>query len=506
MTAPHIKSVAIIGGGTAGWMVAAALARTLDTRDVSVTLVESEQIGTVGVGEATIPNIIQFNQMLGIDEPSFMKETGATFKLGIEFDGWETEGKSYFHPFGKHGVDMEGVSFHQYWVRMARAGKSTDSFPPIEDFSLSAVAAKHGTFSLPDNNPRSILSQMGYAYQFDASRYAALLRKYAEARGITRVEGKVVEVTKAPLTGRIASVTLEDKAVIAADLYIDCTGFRALLTEKTLGSAYEDWSQWLPCNSAVAAVCEKSANTLNYTKATARAAGWQWKIPLQHRTGNGYVYCNDYISDDEAASVLTANMDGPPMADIKQLRFTTGRRKNLWVKNCVALGLSGGFLEPLESTSIYLIQAGITKLLALFPDTDFCETAIAEYNRIMSLEFEQVRDFLILHYVVTKRSGEPFWDYMRTMDIPDSLARKIDLFKNRGHFFRYDGELFTETSWVAVFLGQGLIPQDYNPVIQSVPQPALRDSLRSMHTSIQKAAGSLPKHHDFLAKYCPAEF
>lgn len=501
-SAPPIKSVVIVGGGTAGWMAAAAFARTLDTEQISVRLIESEQIGTVGVGEATLPNIITYNNMLGISEPEFMAATHATIKYGIEFVGWGGVNDAYFHPFGQHGADMEGISFHHYWRRLQMmAEQKGQSAPRIEAFCATAMAAASGRASLPPRDPRSVLSTLAYAYQFDATAYAAFLRNYAETRGVTRTEGKVVDVQLDAENGFIKSVSLDSGERIEGDLFIDCSGFRALLLGDALNTGYEDWSHWLPCNSAVAVPCEKVGPAKPFTRATVREAGWQWRIPLQHRTGNGYVYSSDYISDETARETLLGNLDGAPTADVKQLRFTTGRRENFWVKNCVGLGLSAGFMEPLESTSIYLIQAGITRLLSLFPGSDHSPVERAEYNKIMHLEFEQVRDFLILHYTATQRDDSPFWRYVKGMDIPDSLASKIDLFKERGRFFRYDGDLFTETSWVAVLLGQNIIPRGYNPLVDSIAEDRLWGSLNSMQNAVARGVASLPMHEDFLAQY-----
>ncbi|WP_371395930.1 tryptophan halogenase family protein [Fretibacter rubidus] len=496
--AAPIKSVAIIGGGTAGWMTAAALSRTLDTRQTSVTLIESEQIGTVGVGEATLPNIATFNRMLGIDEPAFMAATHATIKYGIEFVDWGQKGESYFHPFGTHGADMDGISFHHYW----RALKSRDpNTPPIESFCMTAMAAAAGKALMPQRDPRSPLSRLAYAFQFDATAYAAYLRDYSEARGVSRREGKVVDVSLRKNDGFISSVTMMDGTEIKADLFIDCSGFRSLLLGKALGTDYDDWSHYLPVNSAQAVPCEKVSPALPYTRCTAKRAGWQWRIPLQHRTGNGYVYASDYIDDDAVTTELLGSLGGTPTGEVKQLRFTTGQRKDFWVKNCIGLGLSAGFLEPLESTSIYLIQTGITKLLALFPDSDFKSVERDEYNKIMHKEFEQVRDFLMLHYIATKRNDDAFWDYVRTMPVPDSLQNKLDLFKGNGRFFRYDGDLFTETSWVAVFLGQNIMPEGYNPLVDAIEPQQLQDSLGSMQNAIAKAARAMPSHEDFLKQY-----
>lgn len=499
--AEPIKSVVIVGGGTAGWMAAAALARTLDTEQVSVRLIESDAISTVGVGEATIPNIIAFNRMLGINEREFMAKTQATFKLGIEFVDWTRKGEAYFHPFGSHGANMDGISFHHFWMKLRQMKKAYR----IEEYCISAMAAENGKCALPSQDPRSVLSGLDYAYQFDATKYAAFLRDYAEHGGVNRLEGKVTDVNLRSEDGFIESIDLESGETITGDLFIDCTGFRALLIGKALGTGYQDWSQWLPCDSALAVPSEKTPNTKPYTRATAKPAGWQWRIPLQHRTGNGYVYCKDYISDDAATESLLSGLNGKALADPKQLRFTTGRREKLWVKNCVSLGLSSGFLEPLESTSIYLIQAGIRTFVSLFPDTGFSHAEIAEYNNIMELEFDQVKDFLILHYVANERYGEPYWDYLRNMDIPDTLTRKIELFKERGRFFRYDGDLFTETSWTAVFLGQNIIPRGYSPLVDSVPTQQLEQSLSSMQNAIKRSVDKMPTHEEFIRQYCPAD-
>lgn len=497
---PPIRSIVIAGGGTAGWMAAAALSRMLDSSKVSITLVESESIGTVGVGEATIPNIATFNKMLGIPERDFMTATQATIKYGIEFVGWTKPDESYFHPFGTHGRDMLGLSFHQFWRKMSALGKADK----IETYCATAMAAKQGKACLPSRDPISLMSTLSHAYQFDAGRYAAFLRQFSEKNGVKRVEGKITDVDVNSESGFIETLILDNGQSVNAEFFIDCTGFRALLTEKVIGTPYRNWSHWLPCNSALAVGSEKHSDTPPYTRATARNAGWQWQIPLQHRTGNGHVYCSDYMTDEEAQKVLLDALETPALGSPKQLRFTTGQRERMWTKNCLALGLSGGFLEPLESTSIYLIQAGISRLLALFPDTGFNETEIDEYNRLMDLEFEQVRDFLILHYVANERHGEPFWDYVRNMSIPESLKQKIELFKGRGRFFRYEGDLFTETSWVAVFLGQNIMPEGYSALVDSLPEAELEDRLNAFKSELAKSVPQMPTHDAFLSRYCPA--
>jgi len=498
---PPVKSIVIAGGGTAGWMAAAALSRMLDTSQVKITLVESEAIGTVGVGEATIPNIATFNKMLGIEEREFMAATNATIKYGIEFAGWTKETESYFHPFGTHGRDMMGMSFHQFWRKMHALGKAER----LENYCATAMAAKQGKACLPSRDPKSLMSTLSHAYQFDAGLYAAYLRKFSERNGAVRMEGKITDVDVDSESGFIKTLHMDNGESLSGDFFIDCTGFRALLSEKVMGTPFRDWSHWLPCDSALAVGSEKQTDTPPYTRATARQAGWQWQIPLQHRTGNGHVYCSSYLSDEKAGETLLHTLETSPLGAPKQLRFKTGQRERMWTKNCLALGLSGGFLEPLESTSIYLIQAGISRLLALFPDSGFNTTEIDEYNRLMDMEFAQVRDFLILHYVANERHGEPFWDYVRNMSVPDSLTRKIELFKSRGRFFRYEGDLFTETSWVAVFLGQNVLPQSYNAIVDGMPERDIDAALNAIKSELDRDIPHMPSHEEFLSRYCPSK-
>lgn len=498
---PLLRKIVIAGGGSAGWMTAAALSSLLNPKEVSVTLVESEEIGTVGVGEATIPDIINFNRILGIDEREFMKATQATFKLGIQFVDWGRKGDVYIHPFSVHGVDMNGIDFHQYWLH----AYGDENEHPIQRYSLCAVAAMHNKFALPVPDPRSVYSYIRYAYHFDASLYAKFLRQYAEVRGVQRVEGKIEQVVQAPETGNITALKLTDGRVVEGDFFIDCTGFRALLIEKTLGVGYVDWSHWLPCNRAQAVPCRHAGPLIPYTRSTARTAGWQWRIPTQRRTGNGHVYCSEYISDDEAAHVLLSNLDGEALGTPRLIRFTTGHRRAFWEKNCVAIGLSAGFLEPLESTSIYLIQEGIDRLIALFPNALLPDIVRNEYNRHMRTEFEQVRDFIILHYHATERDDTPFWNYMRTMQIPESLRHKIELFREVGRIFRYQDELFSKPSWVAVMLGQHIVPKHCDPIVATLPVDQVRESLESMRTAIENAALAMPTHAEFIQRYCPAQ-
>jgi tryptophan halogenase len=497
---PLLKEIVIAGGGSAGWMTAAALSSLLDPKDVSITLVESDEIGAIGVGEATIPDIINFNRILGVPEDEFMKATQATFKLGIEFVDWGRKGDVYFHPFGQHGVDMKGIDFHQFWMHSHAGGNAH----PIQQYCLSAVTAKQSKFVLPDPNPRSVLSQLRYAYHFDAALYARFLRRYAESRGVRRVEGKVEQVLQAPETGFITGLRLESGETVSGEFFFDCTGFRALLTEKTLGVPLIDWRHWLPCDSALAVACSHAGPLTPYTRSTAKQAGWQWRIPTQKRTGNGHIYCREYMSDDEAASILLAGLDGEALGSPRQIRFTTGHRKEFWSKNCIAIGLSAGFLEPLESTSIYLIQEGISRFISLFPNATLPGVLCDEYNRHMRTEFEQVRDFIVLHYYANERDESPFWTYCRTMEIPETLKHKIALFREAGRIFRYEEELFTRPSWVAVMLGQHIVPHSYDPIVATLPRDEVTESIESMRAAMEGAAARMPTHEEFLARYCPA--
>ncbi|MEM7768092.1 MAG: tryptophan halogenase family protein [Pseudomonadota bacterium] len=499
MNRQPLKSVVIVGGGTAGWIAAAALSKLLPPT-LAITLIESDAIGTVGVGEATIPQIRRLNGMLGIDEDEFVRETAGTFKLGIEFNHWGQVGDRYLHTFGDPGINLANLHFHQYWLRYRAEGGTQG----LWDFSLHHRAAYDHRFGRMDRVGNTSMTGLAYAFHFDAGRYAAYLRTKAEAAGVTRVEGRVTDIQLAGDTGHIASVQLETGTQIAGDLFIDCSGFRGLLIGEALGVGYEDWSHWLPCNRAAAVGCASSGSLLPYTKATAHAAGWQWRIPLQHRTGNGHVFCDAFTSEDVAIDTLLENLDGAPHGDPRLLRFNTGRRSEFWSRNCVSLGLASGFLEPLESTSIHLIQSNVSRLIELFPDTAFDPAAIAEYNRQVSHEYALIRDFLILHYHQTQRDDSEFWRYCAHMDVPDSLTAKMDLFAGSGRLYKDPEDLFRESSWVQVMVGQGLIPAGYHPMADRISPDDLTGFMASVDQIIGRATASLPHHSDFIAAHCAA--
>jgi tryptophan halogenase len=500
MTSQLIRKLVIVGGGTAGWMTAAALCKVLHGQ-VQITVVESDEIGTVGVGEATIPMIQRFNQVLEIDEDEFLRETRGTFKLAIEFVDWGRLGSRYMHGFGRFGQDLWTVPFEQYWLKMFLAGKA----PDLEQFSITRAAALQNKFmrARPDM-PNSPLADIAHAFHFDAGLYARYLRRYAEARGVTRIEGKVADVSLKGFTGHVDTLTLDGGRRVDGELFVDCSGFRGLLIEQVLRTGYEDWSHWLPCDRALAVPCAPVAPLLPYTRATARAAGWQWRIPLQHRIGNGHVYCSRFVSDDEATATLMAHLDGEPLAEPRPLRFTTGMRNKAWHRNVVAVGLAGGFMEPLESTSIHLIQTAIARLITFFPDRGFSQADIDEYNRQSRWEFERIRDFLILHYHATERDDTPFWRHCRTMAIPQSLQRKMDLYRTRGRIFRDGLELFSDVAWVQVMHGQGLRPQAHHPLVDLLPDEEVLEYLDNVRGVIAKCVGVMPTHAQFVAEHCAA--
>jgi tryptophan halogenase len=491
-----VKSVVIVGGGTAGWIAAAALSKLMG-QTIDIRLIESEQIGTVGVGEATIPQIRRLNGILGIDEREFIRETHGSFKLGIEFNNWGQIGESYLHTFGDAGINLQGQYFHHYWRRFSDRHQSSS----LWDYSLHHRAAYSHKFGQVDRVGRTSMTGLAYAYHFDATAYAKYLRKISEPRGVTRTEGKVVDVTLSTGTGHVASITLESGDIIAGDLFIDCTGFRGLLIGGALDVRWQDWSHWLPADRAVTVPSERTDPLLPYTKATAHGAGWQWRIPLQHRTGNGHVFASNFISEDEATQILLDNLDAPATAEPRTLKFKTGRRERLWHKNVVSLGLASGFLEPLESTSIHIIQSNVSRLIELFPDMGFSDANVAEYNRVVTKEYDLIRDFLILHYSRTDRDDTPFWRHCAHMDIPDSLTHKMELFRSTGHLFRDSDDLFRESSWVQVMLGQGLRPASWHRHIDQLSDAQLDQFMADVQAIITKTVDPLPTHADFISAY-----
>jgi tryptophan halogenase len=495
-----IKKLLIVGGGTAGWMAAAAFGKLLAGAGYTIELIESDEIGTVGVGEATIPPITDFNRTMQIDETEFIRATQASFKLAIEFVDWTRLGHSYIHPFGAYGVPMQGVYFHHFWLRHRAQGGTLSH----DVFNSSTVAARAGRFAPTGPNDRSPLPPLAYAYHFDAGLYAAFLRRMAEASGVRRLEGKVVDVKLRGEDGFIESVTLNDGRVVAADFFIDCSGFRGLLIEQALHAGYEDWRQWLPCDRALAVPCERVPATTPFTRSTARESGWQWRIPLQHRTGNGYVYCSEYLGDDEAASRLLSRLDGATSATPRPLRFIAGRRKECWKKNCVAIGLSSGFLEPLESTSIHLIQTAIAKLLFMLPRERVDPTVVAKYNDMLRIELEEIRDFLVLHYTATERDDTPFWRHCRAIRRPDSLQQRWEMYESNAVILSPPGELFRDSSWFAVYTGQGVLPRSWHPAADIPSNEELERRLRLISGDVQKRVQGFPTHDEFIRAHCAA--
>ncbi len=487
-------NVLIVGGGTAGWMTAAALSSLLPPGSVRLQLVESEQIGTVGVGEATVPHIRFFNQRLGFEEADFMVHTRATFKLGIEFIDWGRKGDRYLHPFGAFGEPLEGVPFHQAWLHARRAGQAAE----LPRYSLPIQAAAADRFTPPAEDPEQLGSTYSYAYQFDAARYADYLRRHATARGVDRVEGRIVDTRLHPETGFVTAVQLEDGRVLEADLFVDCSGFRGLLIEQALETGYDDWRHWLPCDRAWAAPCPSAGPLTPYTRATAFEAGWFWRIPLQHRVGNGHVYSSAFMDDDTALDAFVSQLEAEPESEPRQLRFVTGRRKRQWNRNVVSIGLSSGFLEPLESTSIHLIQLAIGYLVDWFPDRDFDPVCATEFNRIMDLEYERIRDFLVLHYHATEREDTPFWRHMKQLDIPQTLRARMDLFRERGVVSHFRHGMFLDASWLAVFFGQRVEPRHVDPAAARLDGERLARFLEKLESDIDAEVTAMPGHDAYL--------
>ncbi|QBF84238.1 tryptophan 7-halogenase [Shewanella maritima] len=492
MTA-QVKRVVIAGGGTAGWMTAAAITKLMG-KNLDVVLVESDQIGTVGVGEATIPTLHLFHRLLGLKEQDVMAATNATFKLGINFENWRDVGKDYLHSFGFLGKDCWACGFAHFWNK----GQKLGIVKPIGDYCTEHLAARNGRFAVLPNQDQN------HAYHMDATLYAQFLRKMAESLGLKRIEGKIAQVLQHD-NGNIKALALENGEMVEGDLFIDCTGFRALLIEQTLNTGFEDWSHYLPCDSAIAVQTRSVGEPVAYTRSIAHQSGWQWRIPLQTRTGNGLVYCSKFLSDADATELLMSNIEGEPLNQPRVIKFKTGTRRKHWNKNCVAIGLSSGFLEPLESTSIHLIQRSIIRLLQQFPSTGINESDINEFNQQTLLEMDYVRDFIILHYKVTERKDSRFWRHCKNMEIPQSLAHRIELFKDSGKVYKQDSDLFGVSSWVQVMLGQGLTPNSYHPIVDMMEDEELNAFLENIRGNVKRKVDALPAHFDFVKHYCPSK-
>lgn len=489
-----IKKVVIAGGGSAGWMAAASLSRLLG-KNLDIRLIESDAIGTVGVGEATIPTILTLHKLLHLNEQEMMAATSATFKLGISFENWRNKGQDYIHSFGTTGQDSWAAGFQHFWLKGQQSGLSKE----YGDYCPELVAAKQNRFAVTPGQG------LNYAYHLDATAYSAFLRKIAEQHGVIRIEGKIQDVKLDPQSGFIQSLVMESGQIVEGDLFIDCTGFSALLIEQALHVGYEDWSQWLPCDSAVAVQTESVGEPIPYTRSIAHHAGWQWRIPLQHRVGNGLVYCRRYLDDEQAKSLLMENIQGKTITEPRVIRFRPGQRRQHWHKNCVALGLASGFVEPLESTSIHMIQRSIVRLMQMFPLTGIKQSDIDEFNQQTDFELQNIRDFIVLHYHVTEREDSAFWRYCKNMQIPDSLAHRIELFRETGRVFKVPNELFGENSWVQVMLGQGIKPQQYHPIADMMSEEELQQFLNQILERVHNTVSQLPNHQQFVQHYCPVK-
>lgn len=499
MTQQNIKKIIILGGGTAGWMTAAALGKASKKAGYHVQVIESEQIGTIGVGESTLTAIKSFNKLIGIDENDFIKATQATFKLGIKFVDWNKIGSDYHHAFGQSGHTLGQARFYQYWLKMNKLGKAEN----YESYTLNAIAAEEKKFIRPIDANNSPLSGIDYGFHIDATLYAQYLQKIAENSGVKRTEGKVIQVIPHN-NGHVESLILEDGTEHYADFFIDCSGFTGLLIDKTLKTDFEDWGHWLPCDSAIAAATAKTEEPWSYTQAKAQTAGWQWRIPLQHRVGNGHVYSSKYMSDNEAKDIFLKNITGDLLTEPRVIKFKTGYRKQPWKHNCLAIGLSSGFVEPLESTGLHLIQSSIEKLLTMFPNMDFHQEDIDEYNRQSSYQFECIRDFLILHYCTTSRDDSEFWQYCRTMDVPESVSDKMNLFKKNGRIFRLYDNMYDVTSWFQVMNGQGLQPQGYDPIVDLLTDNELTRKMKNVLEVVRTSAEYMPSHQAYIDQHCKA--
>ena len=499
MAAGTIQTVVIVGGGTSGWMAAAMLSRAFNGK-LNIRLIESDEIGIIGVGEATIPTIIAMNQFLGLDESEMVKATQGTFKLGIEFVDWYKKGESYFHQFGPFGRPFGILPLYQYWLKRNLDGKGGS----LWDYSFNEHASRANRFARVDRIPDSPLDGLTHAFQFDASLYARFLRGICEKQGVQRIEGRITGVNQDVESGFVESLTLQSGQAVDGDLFLDCSGFRGLLIEETLKTGFENWSPWLPCDRAWAVPSEKADPLTPYTRATAHSAGWQWRIPLQHRTGNGHVFASRFMAEDVARDVLMTNLDGQALAEPRLLKFTAGRRNKAWVKNVVAVGLSSGFLEPLESTSIHLAQAAVTRLLIMFPDKGFNAAEIEEYNKLSQREYELIRDFIILHYKATARDDSDFWNHVRTMDVPETLTRKMEYFRQHGRVLIENDDLFKEMSWVQVLLGQGVMPNAASPLTAALTDEQIDGVLDNIKTILVNATNHLPTQEAYIARYCKA--
>lgn len=494
-----IKKIIIFGGGSAGWMTAAALGKVLKNRFCEIQLIESEEIGTVGVGEATIPQIMLYNELIGLDENEFMRRTQATFKLGIEFVNWSALGSRYYHAFGEVGKNMEGIQFYHYWLKMRALGKAA----PLDEYTLTSLACNERRFMRSIDAGNSPLSNIAYAFHFDAGLFALYLRELAQGFGVKRTEGKVTQVYQHD-NGFIKGLQLADGSMHEADFFIDCSGFQGGLIAQALKVGYEDWSHWLPCDRAIAVPCASAGEPWPFTRSTAHSAGWQWRIPLQHRIGNGHVFASKYMSSDEATAILLNNLDGAPLAEPREIRFTTGKRKKFWHHNVLAVGLSGGFMEPLESTSLHLIQATIAKMFSFFPHQGFSQADIDEFNRQMDFDYDRIRDFLILHYHVTERDDSAFWRDCRTMSVPAELTQKLQQFKESGRIFRHNHEMFSDLSWFEVMYGQGIVPASYHPLVDMFTEQDLQGRLDSIRQVVRKSVDYMPSHQQFIDEHCKA--
>ncbi|MBU2918824.1 tryptophan 7-halogenase [Psychrosphaera sp. F3M07] len=486
-----VNKVVILGGGTAGWMTAALLSKALTK--VDITLVESDQIGTIGVGEATIPSLHFFNDMLGINSSEFTKTTSGSFKLGIQFENWQKPGSSYFHGFGSTGLGMWAAGFHEYWQRGLELGISK----PFSNYNLEGQAAQQGKFAHQKDGPN-------FAYHLDANLYAKLLREKATNQSVTRIEGLVERVNTDEETGHISSLKLQNGTEVKADFFIDCSGFAGILIDKTLKTPFVDWSHWLPMDRAIAVQTKLTAPPLPYTRSIANHAGWQWRIPLQHRMGNGIVYASEYMSDDEAKDILTSSIEGEMLTEPRVIKFKTGHRKKLWNKNCVAIGLAGGFIEPLESTAIHIIQQGIMQLIKYFPTYGINELEVDEYNYYMDMDYNDIKDFIILHYVQTEREDSPFWKFCKNMEVPTALKQRMDMFKQTGRFVQRKNEIFND-SWLQVMIGQGLIPDQHHPIADEMSEQELKGFLDNIEQDIQKTVSTLPNHGEYLNRFCKSD-